>query len=168
MKTHGLALVLAMAAAAACDKTDGPALTASVKMDSPRAVGDGIVLAMKERNPKLAATLLAPDDKLRANLECPGDELVKRIAAKRAKLDAEFGQAPKDTVPAIAKFDKLGSQDRQLRKGDPLEGCASKGLLKSHLSKVELRSTSGDKTEFRDDSWLFVQFGDETSWYWIP
>lgn len=166
MRTLGLATVLAVAAA--CSKDQGPPLTTAVKMDSPRAVADGMMLATRERNPKLAATLLAPEDKLRANLECPADELAKRVAAKRAKLDADFGQAPKDTVLEIAKFDKLGWQERQLRKGDGLEGCAAKGLLKSHLTKVELRATTGDKTEFRDDSWLFVQFGDEPTWYWIP
>ena len=167
MRTLGLAMVLA-AAAAACGKGEGPALTTSVKMDTPRAVADGVMLATKERNPKLAATLLAPEATVRAHFDCPDDTFAKRVAAKRGKLDAEFGQAPADTVVEIAKFDKLGTQERQLRKGDTLEGCTAKGLIKSHDAKLELRATKGDKAEFRDESWLLVQFGEEPTWYWIP
>jgi hypothetical protein len=163
-----LGLVVAIFAAVGCDGNKAPSLTASVKMDSPRAVADGVMLAIKERNPKLAGTLLAPEDTIRKQLDCPDDSLAKRIAAKRARLDAEFGGAPGDTVVEIAKFGKLGSGEQQLRKGDTVEGCTAKGLAKWHRSKIELRSTKGGAAAFEDQLWLFLQFGEEPTWYWVP
>jgi hypothetical protein len=126
------------------------------------------MLATRQQNPKLACTMLAPEDTIRKHLECPDDALAKRVAARRPRLDAEIGKAPKETLVEIARFDKHGTQERQLRRGDTLEGCTAKGLIQTHLSKVELRATTGDKAEFRDDTWLFVQFGEELTWYWVP
>jgi hypothetical protein len=168
MRTAGIALAAGCAAALACDGNKAPPLTASVKMDSPRAVADGVMLAIKERNPALAGTLLAPEETIRKQLDCPDDGLAKRIAAKRARLAAEFGEPPSDTVVEIAKFDKHGSSDQQLRKGDAVEGCTTKGLAKIHRSKIELRSSKGGAAAFEDQLWLFLQFGDEPSWYWVP
>lgn len=164
MRNLGLAVVLV----AGCGKGSGPAVTGSVKMDSPRAVADGMMLAYKEHNPKLAGTLIVSDELLKKHLACPDDSLAKRVAARRAKLDAEFGQPPADTVIELAKFDKLGTKERQLRNGDEFEGCKAKGLIKSHSSRVELRLTKGGRTEFDDDSWLFAQLGEEPTWYWVP
>lgn len=168
MRITGIALAACCAAALGCDWKKAPPLTASVKMDSPRAVADGVMLAIKERNPKLAGTLLAPEDTIRKNLDCPDDSLAKRVAAKRARLDAEFGQPPSDTVVELAKFDKLGSGEQQLRKGYPVEGCTAKGLAKWHRSKLELRSTKGGAAAFEDQSWLFLQFGEDGTWFWLP
>ena len=163
MRTIWVAVLLVMG----CAKS-APPLTASVKMDTPRAVADGAMLAYKERNPKLAGTLLLSDELIKKHLECPDDSLVKRIATRRAKLDQEFGQPPADTVIEIAGFDKLGSKEQQLRNGDAFEGCKARGLIKSHNSRLELRLTKGEKAEFRDETWLFAQLGDDPTWYWVP
>jgi hypothetical protein len=166
MKT--MALVVALLGAVGCKSGSEVPQTASVKMDSPRATAEGVLLAIKEHNAKLGASLYVTDEQLKKHLDCPDDALAKRAAAKRAAADKDFGEAPKDVVVELAKFDKIGTEDVELRRGDAFEGCKVKGTLKRHKSKLELRSTKEGKTEFNDDAWTFVQFGEEPGWYRIP
>jgi hypothetical protein len=165
MRVVGVLLV-AMATGA-CGKGGGAAATTTVNMESPRGTADGLVKAFGEHNANLAASLLPTPELLKASFECPEDQLVKAVQARRERATKEIGEAPKGVTMEIAAFDKSGSGERQLRVGDQWEGCKAKAGVTVHTSKVDLRLTQDGKVEFDGETWTFLKFGDEPKWYYF-
>jgi hypothetical protein len=159
-------IVLAVGLVAGC-KGSAPAAAAAVKMETPRGTADGLLTAFAGRDGKLAATLLPPEDLLKASFDCPDDKLVKDVNERRANTPKEMEGIPKGATVEIAQFDKSGSSDKQLRTGDEWEGCKTKKMVTVHLAKVDLRVTQDGKTDFSSQTWTFLKFGDEPKWYLV-
>ncbi len=149
-----------------CGKS-APPPPAPITMDSPRATADQLLRAFRERSAQIALALLPPDDLLKKSFDCPNDELVSAVKARRDRAPKDFGEVPKDMTIEIGTFDKSGSGDSQLRAGDPFQGCKAKGLINVHTSKVDLRLTKDGKTEFDSETWTFLKFGDDAKWYYF-
>ena len=151
----------------ACSKKDAPKAAATVNMETPRGTADGLVLAFQERSAARALSTLPPDDVIKKNFDCPNDELVRIVKARRDIAPKNFAEGPKDMAVDIGAFDKSGSTDQQLRAGDIYEGCKAKGLVSIHNAKIDLRVTKDGQTNFEESTWTFIRFGDEPKWYYL-
>lgn len=157
-------ILLAVGLTAGC-KGGAPAATATINMETPRGTADGLLTAFGKRDAKLAVSLLPPVDQLKASFDCPEDQLVKGVTQKAESATKDMDSVPKGANIEIAQFDKSGSSDKQLRTGDEWEGCKAKKTVTLHIAKVDLRVTQDGKTDFSNQTWTFLKFGDEPKWY---
>jgi hypothetical protein len=159
-----VAVVLALGA---CGKSaDGPA-SEPPKMETPKASATWLAKAINDRKAAAGLALLPSDDAVRKALDCPGDEIVKRLTEQRAKAPKDFEKLPPDTTVALGAFDKEGTEEKILKPGETYEGCKTKIMVTVHKARLELQFTKGGKTDYDGETWTFLKFGEEEKWYFV-
>jgi hypothetical protein len=135
------------------------------KTDTPRAVADGIMQAFKDRSAAEAVALLPTEDQLKAAFDCP--QVLDRLKSRKDSADKDFAQAPKDMTIELGGFDKFGTEDKLIKAGQDWDGCKVNAPVTVHTSKLVLRMTKDGKTDFDNETWTFLKFGDEEKWYYF-
>jgi hypothetical protein len=158
-----LGMALVVVCVVGCDKggSKGPA----PKIDTPRGVADGIMQAFKDRSAAEAVALLPSEDQLKQTFDCP--QMLDRLKQRKDSADKDFTQAPKDMTIELGAFDKFGTEEKLYKVNQEVDGCKVKAPVTVHTSKLELRMTKDGKTDFDNETWTFLKFGDEEKWYYF-